>query len=88
MCCAPIVYMFVYILIGAHIVPLTMAISERNAFILLHVTYGCSIGYCEHRSYTRLKLQFKVRLCDREIGKEMANMKCLVHDCELPWWVN
>ena len=27
MCCAPIVYMFVYILIGAHIVPLNKALT-------------------------------------------------------------
>ena len=30
MCCAPIVYMFVYILIGAHIVPLRRFAHENN----------------------------------------------------------
>ena len=34
MCCAPIVYMFVYILIGAHIVPLTQNfVSKASAFM-------------------------------------------------------
>ena len=30
MCCAPIVYMFVYILIGAHIVPLNIFYSSQD----------------------------------------------------------
>ena len=29
MCCAPIVYMFVYILIGAHIVPLKTSLKKK-----------------------------------------------------------
>ena len=35
MCCAPIVYMFVYILIGAHIVPLRCGSRRVNCFTML-----------------------------------------------------
>ena len=37
MCCAPIVYMFVYILIGAHIVPLSIMYEDQCGIFIIAI---------------------------------------------------
>ena len=34
-----------------------------------------------------MKVHFKERLCEKDTGKEMTNMTCLVYACELPLWI-
>ena len=48
MCCAPIVYMLVYILIGAHIVPLKRCMILRCVKIAISYKYPYIIATAVH----------------------------------------